>query len=59
MSAREWPETFDLAAELLRQENPDGLIEKLDALRKQTPKSFREEFDLYYEGAAIILASQK
>ena len=52
-----WPDTFNEAAKLLREENKVGLVEKLDELRKQTPKGMRLEFDAYYEGAAIIIAS--
>ena len=52
-----WPDTFEKAAELLRAEDPINLVERLDALRAETPAKFRKDFDIYYEGAALILAT--
>jgi len=54
-----WPETFEKAAEILRAEDPINIIQRLDELREETPAKFRKDFDIYYEGAALILASTK
>lgn len=52
-----WPETFEQAAEILRAEDPINIVQRLDALREETPAAFRTDFDIYYEGAAMILAT--
>lgn len=46
------PDTFKKAMRLLREKplRPD-ILERLDALKEQTPEEFREFFDEFYEAA--------